>query len=99
MNHRAHVKFERRWLTLLLAAVSTGVFADVDRHVDRQEADVDLQEVVVTAQRRSENLQTVPIAITAGAAAGMERNGIHELGRLSQQGSRLALSPLAPGPD
>src|SRR6266851_5783389 len=97
MNHRAHVTFTRRWLTLLLAAVSTGAFANVDRHVDRQEADVDLQEVVVTAQRRSENLQTVPIAITAVSAADMERNGIHELGTLAQQVPGLTFSPFAPG--
>src|SRR6202042_1593107 len=35
-----------------------------------------LEEVTVTAQRRSESLQTVPIAITAVTAAEMDRNGI-----------------------
>ncbi len=35
-----------------------------------------LQEIVVTAQRRSENLQNVPISVTAINGAGLERAGI-----------------------
>lgn len=36
-----------------------------------------LEEVVVTAQRRSENLQTTPISITALTSLSIERRGIH----------------------
>jgi iron complex outermembrane recepter protein len=36
-----------------------------------------LEEIVVTAQRRSENLQNVPIAITAISAAQLEASGIN----------------------
>jgi iron complex outermembrane receptor protein len=56
-----------------------------------------LTEITVTAQRRSESLQTVPIAITAVNAAEMERNGIHDLGTLSGQVPGLTFSPYAPG--
>jgi iron complex outermembrane recepter protein len=56
-----------------------------------------LEEITVTAQRRSENLQTVPIAITAVNAAEMERNGIHDLGSLAGQVPGLAFSSFAPG--
>jgi iron complex outermembrane receptor protein len=56
-----------------------------------------LEEVTVTAQRRSESLQTVPIAITAVTAADMERNGIHELGTLAGQVPGLTFSPFAAG--
>jgi iron complex outermembrane receptor protein len=56
-----------------------------------------LEEITVTAQRRSESLQTVPIAITALSAAEMERNGIHELGSLSGQVPGLTFSPFAAG--
>src|SRR5579871_6932930 len=56
-----------------------------------------LEEVTVTAQRRSESLQTVPIAITAVTAADMERNGIHELGTLAGQVPGLTFSPYAAG--
>jgi iron complex outermembrane recepter protein len=56
-----------------------------------------LEEITVTAQRRSESLQTVPIAITAVTAAEMERNGIHELGTLAGRVPGLTFSPFAPG--
>src|SRR5882672_4453569 len=56
-----------------------------------------LEEVVVTAQRRSESLQTVPIAITAVTAADIQRNGIHELGTLAAQVPGLTFSPFSPG--
>ena len=56
-----------------------------------------LEEITVTAQRRSESLQTVPIAITAVNGAEMERNGIHDLGTLSGQVPGLTFSPYAPG--
>jgi iron complex outermembrane receptor protein len=86
MNSRSHRASARTWLALLLAAVGSAAFADAD-----------LEEVVVTAQRRSESLQTVPIAITAVSAADMERNGIHELGTLAQQVPGLTFSPFSPG--
>src|SRR4051794_17440995 len=56
-----------------------------------------LEEVTVTAQRRAESLQNVPIAITAITAADLQRNGIHELGTLSGQVPGLTFSPFAPG--
>jgi iron complex outermembrane receptor protein len=56
-----------------------------------------LEEVVVTAQRRSESLQTVPIAITAVTAADIQRSGIHELGTLAGQVPGLTFSPFSPG--
>jgi iron complex outermembrane receptor protein len=56
-----------------------------------------LEEITVTAQRRSESLQTVPIAITAVTAAEIERNGIHTLGTLAGQVPGLTFSPFAPG--
>jgi iron complex outermembrane recepter protein len=63
---------------------------------DRQAA-VTLEEITVTAQRRSESLQTVPIAITAMSAADLQRTGVHELGTLSGQVPGLTFSPFAPG--
>ena len=42
-----------------------------------------LAEIVVTAQRRSESLQTVPIAITAVTATKLEAGGIHDAADLA----------------
>ena len=60
-------------------------------------ASPELEEITVTAQRRSENLQKVPISITAVNSAEMERNGIHDLGTLAGQVPGLTFSPFAPG--
>ena len=62
-----------------------------------QPATTALEEITVTAQRRAESLQSVPIAITAVTAADLQRNGIHELGTLSGQVPGLTFSPFAPG--
>ena len=43
-----------------------------------------LQEVVVTAQKRSENLQEVPIAVTAMSAADLQAAGIVTGAELAQ---------------
>lgn len=39
----------------------------------------DLEEIIVTAQRRSERLQEVPIAITVQSGAQLERAGVRNL--------------------
>ena len=41
-----------------------------------------LDVLVVTAQRRAENVQTVPISITAVSAAELKRNGVNDVSRL-----------------
>src|SRR5581483_10561721 len=38
-----------------------------------------LEEIVVTARRREERIQTVPLAITAFSQAALERGQIHEI--------------------
>jgi iron complex outermembrane receptor protein len=83
----------RSWLFALLACIAAPLFA-----AEGEEATgVSLEEITVTAQRRSESLQAVPIAITAVTAADMERGGIHELGTLAGQVPGLTFSPFAPG--
>jgi iron complex outermembrane receptor protein len=49
-----------------------------------QEATSQLDEVVVTAQKRTENVQTVPIAIVALSAARLESAGVSDIGQLQQ---------------
>lgn len=43
-----------------------------------------LEEIIVTAQRRSENLQDVPIAITAFSSEALEKGGFNDVGEISQ---------------
>ena len=56
-----------------------------------------LEEITVTAQRRSESLQTVPIAITALTPTDIERKAVHDLGSLAGSVPGLTFSPFAPG--
>jgi iron complex outermembrane recepter protein len=83
----------RVWLFVVLICGAPPMLA---AEADEPEA-VSLEEITVTAQRRSESLQAVPIAITAVTAADMQRGGIHELGTLSGQVPGLTFSPFAPG--
>jgi iron complex outermembrane receptor protein len=57
---------------LAITATGTSAFAQTQT----AQAQTGLEEIVVTAQRRSENLQTVPIAITAITAQELERRQI-----------------------
>ena len=54
-------------------------------------ADSGLEEIVVTAQFRKENLQDVPLAITASTAAMMEARGQISLHDLAQQAPNVTL--------
>ena len=51
----------------------------------------DVEEVVVTARKRSENLQDVPMVITAISAASMERKGITDLSDIAKYSSGVLL--------
>ena len=56
-----------------------------------------LGDIIVTAQRRSENLQRVPLAITAFTGAALTQNGIHDLSGIATRTPGLTFSPFAPG--
>ena len=83
----------RSWISMVLVCAAAPLFAAETSSTDNNV----LEEITVTAQRRSESLQTVPIAITAVTAAEMERNGIHELGTLAGRVPGLTFSPFAAG--
>jgi iron complex outermembrane receptor protein len=51
-----------------------------------------LEEIVVTARRREERVQTVPIAVTAFSQAAIENAQIHEVHDLAQSVPSLAVS-------
>lgn len=57
----------------------------------------ELEEIVVTAERRAENLQDVPNAITALSQTGIERADIHDLTDIATRIPGLTFSPFSPG--
>jgi iron complex outermembrane receptor protein len=50
-----------------------------------------LEEVVVTARKRAENLQTTPVSVTAFNATALERQGIDSLGDLDQHVANFSM--------
>jgi iron complex outermembrane recepter protein len=56
-----------------------------------------IQEVVVTAERRSENLQTVPLSVTALDNSNIERMGITTLKDLAREVPGLTVVSSGPG--
>ena len=67
-----------------LVALSLGVLASVPTLAQQGGAgeSAGLEEIVVTAQRREENLQTVPLAVTALTGDVLARNDIRDLSRV-----------------
>jgi iron complex outermembrane receptor protein len=51
-----------------------------------------LEEVTVTATKRAESLQTVPVSVTAITAAVFERNNVRELGDLANLSPALVIN-------
>ena len=50
-----------------------------------------LEEIVVTARKREENLQTTPISVTAFTAAALDQQGIETLADLGQHVANLSM--------
>src|SRR5438105_949497 len=60
-------------------------------------ADAALEEVVVTAERRTEKAQDVPVALTAVSAADLESRGVRQAGDITSTVPNLLLnSPYGP---
>ena len=60
-------------------------------------ADGGLQEVTVTAQRRTENLQTVPLSVTAFTADALRQQGIVNVKDISERTPGLTMGQFNPG--
>jgi iron complex outermembrane receptor protein len=61
-----------------------------------QEESGGLEEITVTAQRRSENIQDVPIAVTAVTAEMLETKGLNDVSKLSALAPNVTLDAGTP---
>ena len=62
-------------------------------HAQDDTARLTLEEVVVTARRRAENLQDVPIAVTAITGDALDMRGISDITELAQAVPSVTLEP------
>ncbi|MBK8994105.1 MAG: hypothetical protein IPM40_21910 [Gammaproteobacteria bacterium] len=74
--------FSKLALSLCVAAGSTLLAGSVEAQDDL--AKLGIEEMVVTAQKREENLQAVPISISALNATDIERRGVQNSADLVQ---------------
>lgn len=65
--------------------------------IQAQEHASALEEITVVAQRRVENLQDVPIAISALSESAIEKADIHDLTDIATRVPSLTYSPFSPG--
>ena len=62
-----------------------------------QQAPAGLEEIVVTAQKRSESLQDIPFSVAAVTEENIRRSGSSNLAELARNVSGLAITDLGPG--
>src|SRR5689334_16782814 len=91
-HHRRLAGAHMRWHLALAGAVSFAGWM-----VPAVAADETLQEVVVTAEKRSERLQDVPAAITAVSGESLDQMHLQGNADLAQRVPSLAFDVLSPG--
>tara|TARA_B100001939_G_scaffold347695_1_gene370156 strand:+ start:11288 stop:13579 length:2292 start_codon:yes stop_codon:yes gene_type:complete len=85
------LKTKYKLLSTTLAATLVATIANTSNKAYAEEA-VTLEEIVVTAQKRSENLQEVPIAVTAMSGKFLEDSGIVALDEVSTRTPGFTMS-------
>ena len=80
-----------------LVATVAGALTAAALSIVASAAENTLEEIVVTAQRRTERLQDVPIAITALSGADLEARGVRQAGDITAEVPNMLLnSPYGP---
>jgi iron complex outermembrane receptor protein len=72
-----------RQVSLATLAIAIAVPAHAQEDVSAQQSTGGIQEIVVTAQKRAEDVQDVPIAISAFNAAALEERAVGDVSALS----------------
>ena len=74
-----NIKFSR---LLICAAISSALLSTAT--IAQEADDLAIEEILVTAQKRSESLQEVPIAISVFSADSIDQTGVQELRDLTE---------------
>ena len=85
----------KRWYTLVFAtgamSISLAAVVNAEETVARTGADAMIEEVVVTARRREEGLQSAPIAISAYTGDSLDYRGVTRLDQIAKFAPGLTL--------
>ena len=81
----------RTYHRVVASALLTGQIAAVSAQDQTETAAFGLEEVVVTAQKREQSLQDVPIAISALSAAALEQAGVQDMYDVAAQVPSLSV--------
>jgi iron complex outermembrane recepter protein len=86
---------------MLLAGVSTALFAVPVYAQDSAPAETGagLEEIVVTAQKREQNLQDVPVSVTALSSEALANNRIADFADLTRAASSLTVTQATSSPN
>jgi iron complex outermembrane receptor protein len=77
-----------------MMVVTTGfLLTDARLALAQEQTQEGIQEVVVTAERRTENLQTTPIAITALSAEELNKAGVNDFAGVAKQSTSINFTP------
>jgi outer membrane receptor protein involved in Fe transport len=86
----------RKFARLLLSGVALGALS-VPAAAQQAQSELGIQEVVVTAQRRSENLQDVPIAVQALTGDTLQQLNVENFDDMTKQLPNVTVSSFGPG--
>src|SRR6516165_7009175 len=84
---------KKHWFSCVAAVALIGAASEACAQTADKVAS--LEEVVVTAQRRAENLQEVPITIAAFNQEALQKQSIYTLGDIGNKVPAMLIRPLA----
>ena len=99
LTGKNHISLFRRQPTYLHTAVILAAMLPGAHPVSAQEGVLAIEEVVVTARRREENLQEVPVSVTTFSSAEIAALGITDVTQLTQLTPNLIVQPNTGGDD
>ena len=86
------MKLERQLLSALVLAIYGAASPSASAQEESADADAEpmiIMEVLVTARRREDSLQEVPLSVSAFSSEQIESRGLRDLHDLSQETSGL----------
>jgi iron complex outermembrane receptor protein len=87
---------QARWAALVLVSGISPLANAANNDNDEASGNAGLTEIVVTAQKRVENVQSVPIAISAFSAEALESRGVTNIAQISSFSPNIQIDRASP---